>query len=221
MTVLGVLQDRENEKESIQFQNRNTEYKWVNLKDKKEGTDYLGLDGFLFHVGGKIDFKKVCEWILYLKQNTQLLIWVITEQEDKQETMIYFQLGASGVFVEKDENWMLAVNNTISSKKVLAEIKSQPLKLDDKNQSVLIDGNREEPLTRKEYELMEILYTNANKAVSYEKLQKLLWKDGSVEEEQLYRIANIVFHLREKLGDTHEKKRFIQTVRSKGYRLNL
>ena len=65
--------------------------------------------------------------------------------------------------------------------------------------------------------LVHFLYANKNQCVTYQQLLSSLWSESSMDKK--YLVANLVFHLREKL----EKKEgiTIKTVRSRGYMLKI
>jgi two-component system alkaline phosphatase synthesis response regulator PhoP len=76
---------------------------------------------------------------------------------------------------------------------------------------VLVDGVPAE-LTRREFELLSVLATNPNRALTIAELLEQVW-DSSAEWQDKHTVAEHVRRLRQKIGD-----RWIETVRGIGYR---
>ena len=74
-------------------------------------------------------------------------------------------------------------------------------------------------LTKKEYALLKILALAAGQLVTYETLMVSIWKDDHMDERAS--IRTLVKRLRQKLGDDLANPRYILTVASRGYRLNI
>jgi DNA-binding response OmpR family regulator len=77
-------------------------------------------------------------------------------------------------------------------------------------------GERELPLTTKEFELLRVLLGNAGKVVSRDQLMRDVWDAtwwGSTKTLDMH-----VSWLRKKLGDDASSPRFITTVRGVGFR---
>ena len=75
-------------------------------------------------------------------------------------------------------------------------------------------GSESVPLTPKAYQLLEVLVVNRPKALSKSALQERLWPDTFVLEKNL---VNLVAEIREALGDSATKPRFVRTVPRFGY----
>src|SRR5262245_66020754 len=69
-------------------------------------------------------------------------------------------------------------------------------------------------LSPKAFQLLEILVTNRQKALSKADLQDRLWPDTFVVEKNL---ANLVSEIRQVLGDSPSASSFIRTVPRYGY----
>lgn len=170
-------------------------------------------------------FVQACEWLIAVKNHPQVFVWLYAPHCSEKERDVYFQLGANSVIDRKDGVGELGyqIKNLFirfTSKKQLNEAvrETESLTLKESNRSVILKDGKEITLTRLEYKLVSFLYNSANTAISYKKIAKELW--GEIEcEVPKYRVANIVFHLREKLGSSGDQ--IIRTVRSKGYLLDL
>ena len=90
-----------------------------------------------------------------------------------------------------------------------------PLRLDRARRAAVLDGEELE-LTRKEYELLELLMSEAGSVITRERLIDEVWDVnwfGSTKTLDVH-----VSGLRRKLGDSAESPRFIHTVRGVGFR---
>jgi two-component system response regulator RegX3 len=90
-----------------------------------------------------------------------------------------------------------------------------PLRLDPDRRSASLDGE-ELDLTRKEFELLELLLREAGAVVSRERLIDEVWDVNWVGSTKTLDVH--VSSLRRKLGDDSASPRFIHTVRGVGFR---
>ena len=80
-------------------------------------------------------------------------------------------------------------------------------------------GGKEVKLTCKEFELLEYMYKHAGLVLSRDQLLTQVW--GYNFEGDTTRTVDFHVHsLRQKLGDSAERPRYIQTVRGYGYKLS-
>ena len=80
-------------------------------------------------------------------------------------------------------------------------------------------GGKEVKLTFTEFELLEYMYKNAGLVLSRDQLLTQVW--GYNFEGDTTRTVDFHVHsLRQKLGDSAERPRYIQTVRGYGYKLS-
>lgn len=80
-------------------------------------------------------------------------------------------------------------------------------------------SGKEVKLTFKEFELLEYMYKNAGLVLSRDQLLTQVW--GYNFEGDTTRTVDFHVHsLRQKLGDSAERPRYIQTVRGYGYKLS-
>ena len=92
-----------------------------------------------------------------------------------------------------------------------------PLRLDRARRDATLDGE-ELDLTRKEYELLELLMSEAGAVITRERLIDEVWDVnwfGSTKTLDVH-----VSGLRRKLGDSSSSPRFIHTVRGVGFRFS-
>jgi two-component system, OmpR family, response regulator RegX3 len=98
-----------------------------------------------------------------------------------------------------------------------APIDVGPLQLDPAKRSATLDG-AELDLTRKEFELLELLMSEAGSVITRERLIDEVWDVnwfGSTKTLDVH-----VSGLRRKLGDDSSAPRFIHTVRGVGFRFS-
>jgi two-component system response regulator RegX3 len=98
-----------------------------------------------------------------------------------------------------------------------APIQIGPLTLDPAKRSVTLDGG-DVDLTRKEFELLELLMSEAGTVITRERLIDEVWDVnwfGSTKTLDVH-----VSGLRRKLGDNSTSPRFIHTVRGVGFRFS-
>ncbi|MGM0218054.1 winged helix-turn-helix domain-containing protein [Enterococcus sp. AZ126] len=209
-------------------------YQWTVLHHKEEQTS---LDGEgnpkMIFIKEEEKTAQTIELLLSIK-NKRTFIWVLAE-ESLSMRMMYMKLGADGALKLADNNTIeeFALFTTNLYKKITnvgegsnqeSELVSyqEKIQLNLQNFSMVIEG-KEIYFTKSEYKLIDFLLDHASETVSYQELVNHLW--GKKEEAKLlgekrkYRIANLVFHIRKKLNQEGLKKKYIQTIRSRGYRI--
>ncbi len=100
---------------------------------------------------------------------------------------------------------------------------AQPTRLwvDVESGDVLVDGQRVEMLTSLEYRLILLLFYNADKIVDRYQLVTEVWGEQYLDEVEDARIEKLISRLRQKIEPDPANPRFLITVRSRGYRLQL
>ncbi|MBP1047591.1 winged helix-turn-helix transcriptional regulator [Enterococcus sp. BWM-S5] len=192
------------------------------------------LDAVIIHENAAVDTAQTCSILLKLKENSDAYVWVFSSSSQKIMRTVYLQLGALGIISDdcEEAELQLIISNSLSKKKGIEEDRAdvpcdvdastdevEKLKLIPRNHSVKIQGKKEIPLTKLEYKTLELLYENKNNTVTYKELFEVIWKEKFTNQN--YRVANLVFHLREKIEANSVSPISIRTVRSKGYMLDL
>ena len=85
----------------------------------------------------------------------------------------------------------------------------------DTDKMVLIEGSERRPLTRKKYEILLMLVTNAGRLLTKSEILEQVWPDQIVEEGNL---ATQIHSIRQLLRDDPRNPRIIMTVQGFGYR---
>ncbi|MHC5228837.1 winged helix-turn-helix domain-containing protein [Enterococcus sp. LJL99] len=179
------------------------------------------------------DLPSICQVLIKAKECPGLLIYIISSLEkiDQVTRTVFLQLGANGIKDEtmSTEEFSLIITNTLNK---ISTSKSNGMHLFDTdlvnedlkfqlnaNNLSLFTNRGEIGLTKLEYQIMDLLYRNMGRAVTYTDIYESVWKSNNIDdEEKKSRIANAVFHLRKKMtGDSD----CIKTVRSKGYMLSV
>lgn len=192
------------------------------------------LDAVIIRENALEDTAQTCSILLKLKENSDVHVWVFSSSSQKVMRTVYLQLGALGIISDdcEEDELQLIISNSLRKKKrsknnargSFSETETNQeeidrLKLIPRNHSVKIHGKKEIPLTKLEYKTLELLYKNKNNTVTYGDLFEEVWEEKFTNQN--YRVANLVFHLREKIEDNSVSPIFIRTVRSKGYMLDL
>lgn len=114
------------------------------------------------------------------------------------------------------------IKHALTRKKLLPNIVDKPtfemdrLKVDRKTCRVSVDGE-EVHLTPTEYRLLIVLIDNAGRIITHKQFLMEVWGKEYLDEVQYLRIY--MGHLRKKLGDYTNKKKFLLTEPRVGYRL--
>lgn len=226
MSILGFVTNssEENIRNLLEFKKKEHVITALQRNMLVDLSDTKRFDGIIIDESEYTDFSDICREIIHLKRESKIFIWVIMNHSDPNQCKLYFELGVNGVFSSlKEDECRFTIKNTLEC---IQELKSEQkcnersknisaLELNSANLSAVIDGESEVALTVIEYKALDFLLDRKNETISYEEISLRLWQD----KEHVYRVANIVYHLRKKLGSN--KNRFIMTTRSKGYLLKI
>lgn len=192
------------------------------------------MDAIIIEESSLEDIGQTCELIIKVRSLTNKFIWVLSEASTKINRIVYLQLGADGTLdasIESDEFGLYVVTTLERrlTKATSLQLKEQPsvpmsseptsIELIPNNFSVSLEEKGEVSLTKLEFQALELLVNRKGDAVSYEEMYQSIW--GEEKGDRKYRISNLVFHLRKKLGDDPFKPKYIKTVRSRGYMISL
>lgn len=173
----------------------------------------------------------ICYWLMELKKQVNVPVYLVSAVDESHSNLVYLQLGVEICFSMKmgPEELYFTLKNILTrycdqatalignkNKSIIGE----GLELIPVNLSVIIDGEREISLTKKEFQILEILCNSPGKTILYEEFNEQIWHTQEKCGDKHYRIANIMFHLRNKIETSSANPRFIKTVRSKGYMLD-
>ncbi|MGC6769779.1 winged helix-turn-helix domain-containing protein [Enterococcus sp. LJL51] len=208
----------------------------VSLTDENFNTYINSLDAVVIRENPAEDVSNTCSLLLKLKEYSGIFVWVFSSDSAKIMRSVYLQLGAVGIIPEDSdsEEFRLTITNSLYRKQEhpdnnegkrteksvsVTPTSDKTLELIPRNFSINVKGKGEIPLTRLEYHAMETLYKYINSAVTYKELYEEVWDGEFDEKNSNYKVANLIFHLREKLEGKSTPFVYIKTVRSKGYML--
>ncbi|MBM7687458.1 transcriptional regulator [Enterococcus ureilyticus] len=229
MHNIGILYLNESTDNVINHEFLSQKYNIIELTEDSKPVDEL--HAVIIREEETSDLSTICDLILKIRKQSQCYIWVSTVTESSVGKLVYLQLGADQVFEANREikEIGLIIDNALcrigqenrpnQSIEEISENKSM-FQLNSSNISVVIDGGNEVVLTKLEYKIAELLLKTPNTAVDYETIYQQIWNDDSLENKR-YRVANVVYHLRRKVETNIKKPKFIKTVRSRGYMLNI
>lgn len=223
MSTLGVLAGKELSQMELDPLLDSKAYRLIQVKEKEQ---FEELDGLVVYLNKDQNLPEVIEWLLFSKSNPTVFVWVVSPNSLDRERDILFELGANDVLSSNDSINKLPyiIKNTFNRVKKRKSDRPKGKKreiLNEKNQTVLVN-EEEKPLTRIEYRMFNKLLKNSNNTVDYEELfnvGRLAVPEKIDKKEIAFRVANVIFHLREKTNESLDFK--IETVRSRGYILRI
>jgi two-component system response regulator RegX3 len=160
-----------------------------------------------------------------LRERSAVPIIMLTARGEETDRVVGLELGADDYVVKPFSAREVAAriravlrraDATPAGTERREALEAGPLRLDPDRRSATLDG-RELDLTRREFELLELLLREAGSVVTRERLIDEVWDVnwfGSTKTLDVH-----VSSLRRKLGDDSAAPRFIHTVRGVGFRL--
>jgi two-component system, OmpR family, response regulator RegX3 len=156
-----------------------------------------------------------------LRERSSVPIIMLTARGEETDRIVGLELGADDYVVKPFSAREVAARIRAVLRRTDASVEREGplevgrLQLDPDRRSARLDGDELE-LTRKEFELLELLMREAGNVVSRERLIDEVWDVnwfGSTKTLDVH-----VSSLRRKLGDDSADPRFIHTVRGVGFR---
>jgi two-component system, OmpR family, response regulator RegX3 len=157
-----------------------------------------------------------------LREHSSVPIIMLTARGEETDRVVGLELGADDYVVKPFSAREVAARIRAVLRRADASVEQRegpldvgPVRLDPDRRSASLDGDELE-LTRKEFELLELLMREAGNVVSRERLIDEVWDVnwfGSTKTLDVH-----VSSLRRKLGDDSADPRFIHTVRGVGFR---
>lgn len=168
---------------------------------------------------------QICELLFRVKNSDMPFIFVLLQESTPVERLIYLQLGATIVFdhYTKPNEFAVIVSNLLQQKvkleqpMVQGEEIEERIQLNDYNHSLYIENEREVFLTPLEYKLVGYLKGKQEQGATYEEIYQVLW--GKEMGNKQYRVANLVFHIRNKIETNAANPEYLKTIRTIGYLL--
>ncbi|MEI5993508.1 helix-turn-helix domain-containing protein [Candidatus Enterococcus mansonii] len=199
------------------------EYTLIEVTEKKQ----IGLlDGLIINLEKSSDYFKALQWLIDLQDDHSLFIWILSGEKDSELTKLYPHLSKNSIIeiIQSDQGvdtLGIVVKNAINYKNQLLEkskLKSRPDNhfLDASKLSLMV-YDQIIALTRKEFKIIELLYENIGNVVTYEEINNAIYGESTGELIEKYRVANFIFHIRNKLKEQDYFE--IEIIRTKGYLL--
>lgn len=196
--------------------------------DREDVTNQLSeLDGLIMHYDEAIEKSYLYEQIVIIRNISAIPIWIVSEKMAAIERLTFLKLNTF-VVVKKfnlDEELCLTVTNllkVLNQRQHLSQVgKPQgknEIEINEKNSSIHFKEGQIIQLTKLEHQLFTALAKESNKVLLYTELISLIWGATGTKNE-ICRLSNLVFHVREKLKQGQVNPNLIKTVRSKGYML--
>ncbi|MFD1901116.1 DNA-binding response regulator [Enterococcus termitis] len=173
---------------------------------------------------------QVLELILSLKKQSLLPIWVKSKTENEISKKINLELGVLGNLDKNisDDELFVIIENTLKlihksdRENINGRNTSNELELNSLNCSMKLPNKSEVSLTRLEYRMVSLLASRVNQAFTYEEISNHVWEGNENVDFSMktYRVANVAFHIRNKLKQGGVDPKILRTVRSVGYLLD-
>ncbi len=157
-----------------------------------------------------------------IRETSRVPIIMLTARGEEADKVLGLELGADDYLVKPFSMRELLARVRAALRRVTEYVEPSPqsvtigeVALDAKSHRVTCRGNILE-LTRKEYDLLEVLMTQAGQVVKRNDLIDKVWQTDWVGDTRTLDVH--IRWLREKIEKDPGKPRYIQTVRGVGYR---
>ncbi|MBO0439839.1 helix-turn-helix domain-containing protein [Candidatus Enterococcus ikei] len=196
------------------------------LIDITEKTQINLLDGLVINLEKSSDYIKALQWLIDLQEDHPLFIWILNGEIDSELTKLYPHLSKNSVIeiIPSDQGFEMlgiVVKNAINYKNQLLNSRRIKKTSDDHSLDAsklsLVVHDKIIALTRKEFKIIELLYENLGNVVTYDEINEVIYGATRGEKLEKYRIANFIFHIRNKLKEQSYFE--IEIIRTKGYLL--
>ncbi|MGX7244561.1 winged helix-turn-helix domain-containing protein [Enterococcus quebecensis] len=184
------------------------------------------LDGLIINLEETSDYLKALQLLIELQDNHSLFIWILSGENNSELIKLYPHLSKNSIIeiIQKDqglETLGIVIKNAINYKNQLLNNlnlkNTQNHHCLDSSKLSLIVHDKIIPLTQKEFKIIELLYGNIDNVVTYDEINKAIYGDSTGELLEKYKVANFIFHIRNKLKEQSYFE--IEIIRTKGYLL--
>lgn len=171
---------------------------------------------------------EVLEEIRLDPELSDLPVVMLTALDSSDEVVKGFNLGADDYITKPFEYQVVKArigavirrsrssdSEETSKSETTKRIEIGPVTIDDTKKEVNVDGEKKS-LSKKEYELLSLLASNAGKTLSAEKIIEKLWSSDSIVNAS--DVRQFIYLLRQKIEKDTSEPRFILTERGFGYR---
>ena len=157
-----------------------------------------------------------------VRKTSQVPVIMLTARESEVDKVVGLELGADDYLTKpfSPRELVARVKAVLRRSKTAAEpaevIEAEDISIDTQRRQVEVEGLGQVDLTAKEFDLLLVLASNPGIVLTRERLMEKVWGYEYVGDTRTVDVY--IRHLREKLADSAENPRFIQTVRGVGYR---
>lgn len=175
--------------------------------NKNSSDIYNGIPGWF----GEVINDSICEVDWFIKNNFYLDVRSANDRRFRERRN--FKERRSG-----DSNNFNGYGSILAVQRDVEKICFKGLRIDSRNKCVFLNERRVD-LTRKEFDLIELLSTNIDRIYSAEEIINHIWpENGRATKSDLYQYMHL---LRKKIENDPNNPRWIMTIKGFGYRLNL
>tara|TARA_B100000902_G_scaffold399870_1_gene473203 strand:+ start:31629 stop:32300 length:672 start_codon:yes stop_codon:yes gene_type:complete len=165
----------------------------------------------------EMDGIEVCEKIRNTSDLQHILILFLTARSEEYSELAGFGAGADDYITKPIKPKLLISRVNAILKRTRNADSSSVIKIDnisiDKDKHILVYGNKEIHLARKEFNLLYYLMTFPGKVFTREEIISNIWKDAFVGDRT---IDVHIRKIREKIGSHH-----IKTIKGIGYKFDI
>lgn len=174
------------------------------------------------------DVEQIYEWVINIRKSAfNNYIFILAKEIKKVHHVVLLQLGCDCLFTESmgTDIFSLSISNFLKRQRSTEltnlekkeEIFEKNIELVPHKFSVILEGNREVHLTKLEFKALDYLTGKRGKTASYQELYQHMW--NRQDTCKIYRVSNVIFHLREKIEKDMGNPEYIENVRAQGYLL--
>ncbi|OAI13245.1 hypothetical protein A1359_12640 [Methylomonas lenta] len=175
--------------------------------NKNSADIYNGIPGWF----GEVINDSICEVDWFIKKKFCLDVRSADDRRFRERRN--FKERRSG-----DSNNFADYGSILSVQRGVERICFKGLRIDSNNKCVFLNDRRVD-LTRKEFDLIELLSTDIDRIYSAEEIINHIWPENSrATKSDLYQYMHL---LRKKIENDPNNPRWIMTIKGFGYRLNL
>lgn len=171
--------------------------------------EIFNLDGIIIQNLLDKDMKRVFEMIIEIKRNSDIPVWTYKNNTNSLNRLVTLQLGVLGNVddsasvgeIDYSISNMLTLlerNTDITKEEIASRKETSTIELNERNLSMIFEGDKEVSLTNLEYKMMGLLMKKTNSVIGYEAISKDIW-GGSLNDDRQFKTANLIFNLRTKL----------------------
>jgi two-component system, OmpR family, alkaline phosphatase synthesis response regulator PhoP len=157
----------------------------------------------------------ICKEIKQKNLEAKPFVIIYSDKQDEFIQELAFNSGADSFinFHSKLAIMKLFINNLLHRRKVITPEISKKDVIIDFDRYLIIKNGVSFQLPKKEFKIFQLLYANAEKFFTKQEIAESIWHDESISNKRTIDVH--IYNIRQFFG-----KRFIQSQKGKGYRMN-